>query len=297
MILVVGATGMVGSEVCERLVTQGKKVGALVRPSADAAKVKRLEVLGVELLQGDLREPATLEAACRHSEVVISTASAVPFTYEAGVNDIQTTDLNGMRSLLAAARSARVKRFVYMSFSANINIAFPLQKAKRIVEHELKQSGLAYTILRPSYFMEAWLAPVMGFDPANAKATIYGIGGKPVSYVSYHDVAAFLVRSLEAPAAKNATLELGGPQAISQLGVVDIFERTAHCRFDVRFVPEPILEQRQQAAAADPLQQSATGLMRCLAHGDAIDMHKLRKVFPLHLTSVKDYATSCMAAA
>ena len=58
MILVVGATGMVGSEVCERLVAKGKKVGALVRPSADAAKVKKLEALGVELLPGDLREPA-----------------------------------------------------------------------------------------------------------------------------------------------------------------------------------------------------------------------------------------------
>ncbi len=297
MILIVGATGMVGSEVCERLVKNGKKVAALVRPSADAAKVKQLEALGVELLPGDLREPATLEAACRHADVVVSTASAVPFRYEAGINDIVTTDLAGQRSLLAAARSANIRHFVYMSFSTNINIAFPLQKAKRIVEHELKHSGLTYTILRPSFFMEAWLAPVMGFDPANAKATIYGIGAKRVSYISYRDVAAFVVKSLEVAAAKNATLELGGPQAISQLEAVDIFEHTAHSRFNVRFVPEPLLEQRQQAAAGDPLQQSATGLMRCLAHGDAIDMHKMRKAFPLHLTSVKDYAASCLIAA
>lgn len=297
MILVVGATGMVGSEVCERLVAKGKTVGALVRPSADAAKVKMLKAIGVELLPGDLREPATLEAACRHADVVVATASAVPFAYQAGVNDIQTTDLNGMRSLLAAAKSAKVKHFVYMSFSGNINIAFPLQKAKRIVEHELKLSGLAYTILRPSYFMEAWLAPVMGFDPANAKAMIYGIGRKPVSYISCHDVVTFVVRSLETPAAKNATLELGGPQAISQLAAVDIFERAAHRRFDVQFVPEPVLEQQQQAAATDALQQSAAGLMRCLAHGDAIDMHKIRKAFPLHLTSVKDYAAGCLTPA
>ena len=297
MILVVGATGMVGSEVCERLASKGKKVGALVRPTADPAKVKKLEALGVELLPGDLREPATLEAACRHADAVIATASAVPSTYEAGVNDIQTTDLAGLRRLIAIARSTSVKHFVYMSFSGSINIAFPLQKAKRIVEHELKQSGLTYTILRPSYFMEAWLAPIMGFDPANAKATIYGIGAKRVSYISYHDVAAFVIRSLEVPAAKNATLELGGPQAISQLQAVEIFEHAAHRRFDVRFVPEPLLEQRQRAAAADPLQQSATGLMRCLAHGDAIDMHKMRKAFPIRLTSVKDYAASCLIPA
>ncbi len=41
------------------------------------------------------------------------------------------------------------------------------------------------------------------------------------------------------------------------------------------------------------MQQSLTGLMRCLAHGDAIDMHKMRKALPIHLTSVKDYAASC----
>jgi uncharacterized protein YbjT (DUF2867 family) len=81
MILVVGATGMIGSEVCERLVAQGKTVGALIRPSADAAKVKKLEALGVELLPGDLRQPETLEDACEHAEQVIVTASSMPFTY------------------------------------------------------------------------------------------------------------------------------------------------------------------------------------------------------------------------
>ncbi len=296
MILVVGATGMVGSEVCERLAAKGKKVGALVRPSADAAKVKKLEVFGVELLPGDLREPETLVAACRRAEQVIVTASSMPFTYESGVNDIQTTDLRGLRSLIAAAKLAGVKHFVYTSFSSNMNIACPLQRAKRTIEHELKQSGMTYTVLRPSFFMEAWLSPITGFDPVNAKAAIYGTGSKPVSYISYHDVAAFAVQSLAVPAAKNATLELGGPQAVSQLEAVDIFEHASHRRFDVHFVPEPVLAE-QQAASTDPMQQSFPALMRCLAHGDPIKMHATRKAFPIHLTSVKEYAASLLMPA
>lgn len=296
MILVVGATGMVGSEVCERLVAQGKTVGALIRPSADAVKVKKLEALGVMLLPGDLRAPAALEAACDQAEQVIVTASSMPFAYQAGVNDIQTTDLEGMRTLIALAEEKAIAHFVYTSLSGNVDFKFPLQTAKREIEHELKQSGMAYTILHPSFFVEVWLSPAVGFDAANAKATIYGDGTRPVSYISFRDVAAIAARSLELPAAKNATLEIGGPQAVSQLEAVAMFEAATHRKFELQFVPEHALME-QQAAAGDPMLRSFSGLMRCLARGDAIDMQEMQKAFGLHLTSVKDYAASSMIPA
>jgi uncharacterized protein YbjT (DUF2867 family) len=56
--------------------------------------------------------------------------------------------------------------------------------------------------------MEAWLSPVVGFDAANAKATVYGTGQNPISWIAIQDVARFAVASLDHPAAKNATLEL-----------------------------------------------------------------------------------------
>jgi NADH dehydrogenase len=287
---------MVGSEVCKLLIAEGRQVGALVRPSADAAKVKQLQALGVELLPGDLREPQTLEAASERAEQIIVTASSMPFTYQAGVNDIHTTDLEGVRNLIAVAQEEAIEHFVYTSLSRNIDFEFPLNKAKREIEHELKQSGIAYTILRPSFFMEAWLSPMVGFDPANGKATIYGDGKQPISYISYRDVAAYAVHSLVAPAAKNATLELGGPQAISQLEAVDLFEAAAHRKFELQFVPEHALME-QQAAAADPMARSFSGLMRCLARGDAIDMQATLKAIPLPLTSVREYAAGLLLPA
>ena len=54
-----------------------------------------------------------------------------------------------------------------------------------------------YTILRAGYFMEAWLSPAVGFDPINAKATIYGAGQNPISWISLQDVAQFAVTSLD----------------------------------------------------------------------------------------------------
>jgi uncharacterized protein YbjT (DUF2867 family) len=289
MILVVGATGMVGSEVCARLVAQGKQVGALVRPSADAAKVKKLEALGVELLPGDLRQPETLEAACDRAGQVIVTASSMSHAYQPGVNDMETTDTDGVRNLISLAAGMGVDHFVFTSISGNLDLDFPLNDAKRSVEEALEKSDMTSTILRPSFFMETWLSPAVGFDPANAKATIYGTGEKPVSYISYRDVAQFAVLSLDVPEARNATLELGGPQPISQLEAVKIFEEVTRRQFELQSVPEQALRE-QQAAAADPMQRTFAGLMRCLSRGDAIDMNSLLKVFPVKLTSVREYA-------
>jgi uncharacterized protein YbjT (DUF2867 family) len=293
MNLVVGATGMLGSEICRRLVAAGKPVRALVRPTADSAKVEALKELGAEIVPGDLRDRASLEAACQGVTAVITTVSALPFSYQPGENDIQTVDLEGQETLIAAARAAGVERFVYTSFSPDND--FPLRNAKRAVEARLRDSGLTYTVLRPSYFMEFWFTPAVGFDVANAKARVYGSGENPISWISSSDVAQFAVESLENPAARNATLELGGPQALSQRKAIAIFEEVRGRPFEVEYVPEQALEE-QQKTATDPAQQSFSGLMRWYAQGDPIEMKETLKAFPVQLTSVKDYARGVVSA-
>ena len=64
MVLVVGATGLLGSEVCRQLAAKDKKVRGLVRTTSDQAKVDMLKNYGAEIVQGDLRDRASLEAAC-----------------------------------------------------------------------------------------------------------------------------------------------------------------------------------------------------------------------------------------
>jgi len=291
MNLVVGATGMVGSEICKRLAAKGKQVRAMVRSTSDQAKVDNLKKTGVEVVQGDLRDHGSLEAACQGVTAVISTVSAMPFSYHPIENNIQQVDQEGLTDLIDVAKAAGVKHFVYTSFSGQIDLDFPLRNAKRSVEQHLKDSGLVYTILRPSCFTEVWLSPAVGFDAANAKVQLCGDGTNPVGYISYLDVAQFAIESLDNPAAKNATLELGGPESISQLDAVKIFEQASGRKFEVQHVPEEALKS-QQDAATDPMQQSFSGLMRCVAQGDPIEMKKTLKAFPMKLTSVREYAGS-----
>ena len=289
MILVVGATGLVGGEVCRRLAAREIPTRAMVRATSDPAKVEALRRLGIEVVEGDLRDPASLTAACRDVSAVIDTVSSMPFAYQPGVNDIATTDLEGALHLIDAARAAGVERFVYTSFSGNIDLDFPLRNAKRTVEAYLKLNGLTYTILRPSYFMEVWLSPAVGFDPANAKATIYGTGVNPISWIALGDVAEFAVRSLDNPAERNTILELGGPAALTPEQVVGIYERVYGRPFQVAHVPAEAL-LAQQSTATDPMQQSFTGLMRCYANGDPIDMRAALRDFPVALVAVDTYA-------
>ncbi|MBI1924813.1 SDR family oxidoreductase [Candidatus Poribacteria bacterium] len=293
MVLVVGATGILGSEICRRLAAEGKPVGALVRATSDPSKVDTLKRYGVTLVQGDLKERPPLDAACQGVTTVISTASST-LSRQAG-DSIETVDVKGQMSLIDAAQSAGVKHFVFISFRHDIpHLQCPLSIAKRTVEQHLKASGLTYTILWGNFFMEVWLSPALGFDFPNAKATIYGSGRNKVSWVSFKDIAQFAVASLDNPAARNVTLEVGGPEALSPLEVVEIFEAIGGRKFTVELVPDEAL-QAQRTSATDPLLESFATLMLMYARGDTMDMQETLKTFPVKLTAVRDYAKSMLA--
>lgn len=295
MVLVAGATGLVGGEVCRLLRAAGTPVRALVRPTASMEKVGALAAIGCEVATGDVRDRASLDAACAGAEAVICTISAMPFSW-APDNTIETVDLGGVKQLVAATRAAGVRHMVHTTFSGHIDRDFPLRNAKRAVEDALRQSGLAYTILRPSYFMEVWLSPAAGFDAAGAHATIYGSGHSRLSWIATGDVARFAAASLTTPAAANAVLELGGPEALSPLEVVTIFEEVGGRHFDTVFVPEEALAA-QQDAAPDDMQRSFAGLMRCYAAGDAIPMAATLRAFPIGMTTVRECAERALARA
>jgi len=257
-----------------------------VRPTSDPSKVAELESLNLEIARGDLKDRSSLKDACSGVDVVISTASST-LSRSAG-DSIQTVDLEGQLSLIEAAKAAGASRFVLVSFS-QARTEFPLQTAKRTVEEHLKNSGLSYTILQPTCFMEVWLGAALGFDAANAKAQIYGSGENKISWISLKDVAKFVLATLDHPEARNAVIELGGPQALSPLEVVRIFEESQARTFDIQHIPvEALWEQKK--TASDPLQQSFAGLMLYYSEGNVIDMRETLRKFPVQLTSVKDYA-------
>jgi len=292
--LVVGATGLLGPEICQRLTAAGQQVRALVRSTADESKRKVLQELGVELVDGDLKDAASLARACTGVQAVISTASST-LSRQAG-DSIETVDHRGQLALVEAARRAAVERFVFVSFRENRDIQFPLTAAKRAVEPALASSGMAYTVLQASYFMEVWLTPALGFDAAHGKARLYGDGNQPISWISYRDVARAAAAAVIEGTGRNMVVELGGPQALTPREVVRMFEAAGAGEITTESIPTAALEN-QLETATDPLEQSFAGLMLQYAAGDPIDTTTSSQLFPFQMTAVRDFITSQLAAA
>ncbi|MEJ7827037.1 MAG: SDR family oxidoreductase [Segetibacter sp.] len=285
-IMVVGSTGFLGMEICRRLLEANKQVKGLVRASSDETKVAALKQMGVETVVGDVKDKTSLDNGFKGVYAVISTASSTLSRQEG--DSIETVDNAGQLNVVEAAINAGVKHFVFVSFN-HIPVGFPLQTAKRAVENRIRESGMSYTILQPTVFMEVWLGPALGFDYFNAKANIFGDGKNKISWISLADVAAFAVASLDNAEAINAVFELGGPDALSPLEVVKIFEEKSGKSFSLQFVPKEALKA-QKEAATDSLSESFAGLMMGCAEGSEIDMNTTLKTFPFKLTSVREYA-------
>ena len=286
MILVVGATGLVGSEICRLLTEKGKDVRAMVRATSAPAKVQQLKDFGAETVVGDLKDQASLERACRGVDAVITTANTMHGRMEGDCFD--AVDRQGQIDLIDAAKHAGAKKFVFVSAPA-MKDGLPLMEAKDAVENHLKSAGMDYTVLKPSCFMEIWLSPMLGFDAANGSARVCGTGENKLNWISYRDVAGFAVESLENPDARNAVIELGGPEPLSPLEVVAKFESASGKKFQIEHVPEEALTQ-QFSGATDELQKSFAGLMLFSSGGHEVDMTPVLASFPIELTSVDDFA-------
>src|SRR5262249_24950557 len=153
MILVVGATGQVGSAIVRGLRERGVEVTALLRPTADA---EALAAMGVRIARGDLRDPLSLRAACDGAERVVATANTiVPSRGERADFDAV---VRGYAELGRRARAAGVRRFLFGSVPREfMNRGAAEFDSKARCEAALGADGPTLTLARFSLLMEVWL--------------------------------------------------------------------------------------------------------------------------------------------
>ncbi|MCH7517556.1 MAG: NAD-dependent epimerase/dehydratase family protein [Candidatus Dadabacteria bacterium] len=161
-ILVTGATGFLGSNLCERLVKQGNSVRALVR---NPKKTKLLKTIGIEIAKGDLRDFHSLKKAIKGIDIVYNIAAA--WRDNLRKEELFGTNVDGTRNILEAAYQEGVKRFVHCSTvgvhgsvlepPANENSPFLPRddyqvskvKGERIVSEYIRENKLPIVIFRP----------------------------------------------------------------------------------------------------------------------------------------------------
>lgn len=290
MILVVGATGMLGMEVCTQLRAAGKPVRALVRNGS--LKEAALRTLGVEIVNGDITSRVALESACAGVTTVISTATAMS-SKEKG-NSLRSVDREGQLLLVDAARKSNVAHFIFISLSPNLLETTPLVIYKREVAAAVRKSGMNWTILQPSAFMEIWLSSLLGWDFEKGRAMVFGSGESPASWISLLDVARYAFLAVDDERLKNREVPLGGPEPLSTNAVKRIFEEISGRRYSSRKAPAGILALLAPLVARlDDRKGSGMSLGAQMSKGDVVGS-KLQDEIGLNRVTVRSYAASVL---
>lgn len=285
MILMVGASGHLGSLIVEHLLAQGMSLRLMSRRPETLARWRKE---GVEIVGGDLRDPGSLDAACQGMSQVVTTAHASEGTRS---NTPVEVDLLGNRALIAAAKRAGVEQLVFLSaHSAQPDSPVDVFRFKYQSEQELRASGMAYTILRPTHLMDTWVGLLGKPILAQQAVTLYGRGDNPLCLVAADDVAALTVMALKGPAARNQTLTIGGPERHTLRQVVACFERLLDHPIHVRAIPRPVL--RLSALGIRPFNPvlSRQAMMAWLVdtRDQTVEMAETLQRYPVQLTPLAE---------
>lgn len=236
MILIAGGTGNLGQQAVRLLTAQGLKVRVFTR---DPNNYPEANTDLVEVVPGDVRD---LPAVVRATEGVETVVSAMHgFTGKGDCNP-QTVDYLGNVNLIRAAKTSGVKHFILVSINgASQDHPMELFRMKSLAEEELKKSGLDWTIIRPTAYMETW-AKLVG-EPLieTGKTLIFGSGRNPINFISVHDVARVIDLSISDPALRGEVLDVGGPENLAMRDLVDTFSNVTGRAGTASAVPLPMM--------------------------------------------------------
>lgn len=209
MVLVIGATGDLGSQVVRYLRQAGAEVRCLIRKGS---AYFWLNDTGATYFFGDLRQADTLRRACKGARHVVSCAG---LRTEGRESMHRAVTAHGHAELWRAARAAGVQRAVYVScLGVGSALPSPAHEARAEAEAALRSAGLEHVILRPSLFA-ATFAQAARFGLERGWVPMLGAGDNPVSPIGVDDLALAVVACLDLPGARDRVIEVGGPDRLS----------------------------------------------------------------------------------
>ena len=229
-VFVTGGTGFVGNYVVEALLEEGHQVRCLVRPGSEKKlrAIKDVEIVYGNILERQLKDKIKGCDAIVHLVGIIREFPKEGITfkklhYEATVNVVE------------AAKAASVKRFIHMSaLGASIEGKTTYFRTKAQAEAYVRESGLTYTIFRPSviygphdHFI-TMLSDIIRWSPV---ILVIGSGRYRLQPVHVKTVAKGFALSLSLPNTQNQTYEVGGPEPLEYNKILDIIAKALGKKF------------------------------------------------------------------
>lgn len=223
-IVVAGGTGFLGRHVCRALLDSGHEVVVLGR---DPSKVSRIaELQGAGAVRGDVTDRASLEGTLNGAEAVVGCVQFPNHPVEVPRKNLtyDEYDRKGTENLLEEGAAAGVQRFAYLSGAgADLTSDKSWYRAKGFAEHAIKESGLRYAIVRPSWAYGPEdralnrFAQIARFSPVVPQL---GLGPQWVQPVSFEDISLTFKRIFERDQAWDKVYEIGGPDVMTMREII-----------------------------------------------------------------------------
>ena len=247
MILVTGATGTIGRELVRLLSAERTPFRALVR---SAGKAQSIREAGGEAVVGDFADHLAVDSALRGVRKLFLLTNSLP--------DQPETEAR----IVDAAKAAGVAHVVKLSsVGADARNAPLFLKLHGDAERHIETSGLAWTFLRPNFFMQNYLDFADAIRTQGVLAAPAGDGRH--ADIDAHDVAAVAAKVLTEPGHEGRAYELTGPEAQS---FADVARRIASIAGrPVRFVDLPPAEGRRSLVALGESEWSADAFVELYA--------------------------------
>ena len=231
--LVTGATGRQGGAVIRHMLHKGWKLRALTR-SPNARAAQELTRQGVEVVQGDLEDAASLERAARGTHGVYS----VQDFWSVGAK----REVDQGKNLAAAAKKAGVEHFVYSSVGgAERNSGIDHWESKWEIEKHIRKLSLPATILRPAAFMENYYIDQVEIGILKGKLMDPIGADKPYQTIASEDIGAFAALAFERPKEFiGLELEIAGSE-LTNPEAAQVFSRVLGKPVKFRKLPMPMV--------------------------------------------------------
>ena len=235
MIVLAGASGFVGGHLADDL--RGSDGGIVCLARSETA-ANALLAKGCRVIRGDITLPETLDGALHQDDFVIHLVGIIE---EKGRATFQAIHVDGTRNLVAEAKRAGVRHFFYQSaLGADRDSWSGYLRTKAEAEEIVKQSGIPFTIFRPSLIIGPWdgfTKKLMDMIKLSPVLPLPGEGNAKFQPVYIKDWLRCMRRVLDAPENFAGTYDIGGPEYVTYREVVEHLSKAMGYKKPVFSIP------------------------------------------------------------
>ena len=275
---VTGATGFVGREVVKALYSRGIDVRCLIRTPA---RERILRDYPVEVHYGSIQDPAALRAAFYNIDVVVHLVAVIR---ESGDATFEAINKNGTENLVEVAQNEGTSHFIHQSALGTADDPrFPYLRSKWQGEQAVINSGLPYTILRPSILFgeeDEFTNKLAGLVKAFPIVPVVGSGKIKLQPLAVDDMARCIASAAGREDLMGRVIEIGGPDHLSYNEINDIIDRTYRSWRLKLHIPEPLMRLLVRVMEATlPRPPATTHQLGMLGVPNVAELNTLEQTF------------------